>query len=170
MPPDDQKDGMEMRGGQDKRVSNTAVLTAYEPRSNERAVQPHMVEAATYQFGCPVDGQLAFACALNLTDTLAHLDPNGKKKAARIYARLSTSSVEAVERTMLKLEPESKWALLFPSGMNAISTLVLSVCHKPHGGDTPEGNVKREKIQHIGVFKIIYVVRMVSVNKISEQC
>lgn len=145
MPPDVGTE-MKMRGGQGTRVSSTAALTAFDPRGDGNAVQPHMVDASTFVFSNPSEGELAFACALSNQQILSILDPKGNKKAERIYARLSIPGAEAVEKTVLKLEPGSKWAFLFPSGMAAITTLLLSACHTSHGGDTSEGKIRKDVV------------------------
>lgn len=126
--PTDDRDEMEMRGGQGARVSNTAALTAYDPSEHGGSVQPPMDDSATFTFTAE-EGRKRFACAYQLGEVLDEVDPDRTEEPGLIYARLTTPGMLAVEDMMKALEPGSDWARVFPAGMAAIAALLTCTCH-----------------------------------------
>lgn len=132
------------------RVSQTAPFASYNPYEHFGAVSLPNVHASTYAFEDSEDGEHAFGCAYGIADTVQRLDPQGTRKMHLIYARLTTPTILACEKSMKALEPDADWAYLFPSGMGAITTLVQSVCHQAMdpNGTREEGRVVRDYVIH----------------------
>ncbi len=147
---------MRMRAGQV--VSPTAALTVYRPGDWGGAVVMPVFGAATYAFEKAVDGRHAFGCAYGLaaviaaTEDAAHGGPHAMED---IYARLTTPNLRETEKMLQRLErtgpgkdDEADWALLFPSGMSAVTTLTQAACHLPLAPGRPNGDMRRDVVIH----------------------
>jgi methionine-gamma-lyase len=101
----------------------TAVLTrGFDPSLSVGSARPAVFRSSTYVFSSPENAERAFSITL------------GKAHAAEgervdlIYARLSHPNADILEDQIIPLEPASKAAAVFNSGMAAISTLFLTLC------------------------------------------
>jgi cystathionine beta-lyase/cystathionine gamma-synthase len=99
------------------------VLTrGFDPRLSVGSARPPVFRSSTYVFSSPENAERAFSITL------------GKAHAAEgervdlIYARLSHPNADILEDQIIPLEPASKAAAVFNSGMAAISTLFLTLC------------------------------------------
>ncbi len=103
---------------------STAVLTrGFDPALSVGSARPAVFRSSTYVFSSPENAERAFSIAL------------GKSHAAEgervdlIYSRLSHPNADILEDQIVPLEPEASGAAVFNSGMAAISTLFLTLCH-----------------------------------------
>lgn len=133
-------------------VSHTTAIASFKPDDHNGAVVTPNVNASTFTFPKAEDGELSFGCAYGLEETLQRIDPKGKLKKRDIYARLSSPAVrdceemlKHIERTGSGKDNVADWALVFPSGMGALSTLVLATCFQSIDGH-PDS--KRDIIVH----------------------
>jgi cystathionine beta-lyase/cystathionine gamma-synthase len=101
----------------------TAVLTrGFDPSLSVGSARPAVFRSSTYVFSSPEHAERAFKIAL------------GKSRAAEseqvdlIYSRLSHPNAGILEDQIVPLEPAAKAAVVFNSGMAAISTLFLTLC------------------------------------------
>jgi cystathionine beta-lyase/cystathionine gamma-synthase len=78
--------------------------------------------SSTYVFSSPESAERAFQITLGK----AHAREN--EHVDLIYARLSHPNADILEDQIIPLEPSSKAAAVFNSGMAAISTLFLTLC------------------------------------------
>jgi methionine-gamma-lyase len=101
----------------------TAVLTrGFDPRLSVGSARPAVFRSSTYVFSSPESAERAFAIALGLAQ------PKEGESVDLIYARLSHPNAEILEDQVVPLEPGSRAAAVFNSGMAAISTLFLAFC------------------------------------------
>ena len=102
----------------------TAVLTrGFDPRLSVGSARPAVFRSSTYVFSSPESAERAFSIALGRTQ------PEPGESIDLIYARLSHPNAEILEDQVVPLEPGAKGAAVFNSGMAAISTLFLTLCH-----------------------------------------
>ena len=102
----------------------TAVLTrGFDPRLSCGSARPAVFRSSTYVFNSPESAERAFGIALG-TKT-----PEEGESVDLIYARLSHPNAEILEDQVVPLEPEANAAAVFNSGMAAISTAFLTLCH-----------------------------------------
>ena len=101
----------------------TAVLTrGFDPTLSVGSARPAVFRSSTYVFSSPENAERAF----NITLGKAH--PAAGERIDLIYARLSHPNAGILEDQIVPLEPAAKAAVVFNSGMAAISTLFLSLC------------------------------------------
>ncbi len=102
----------------------TAVLTrGFDPRLSVGSARPAVFRSSTYVFSSPEAAERAFAIALG------RATPDEGEEVELIYARLSHPNAEILEDRLLPLEVGASSAAVFNSGMAAISTLFLTLCH-----------------------------------------
>jgi cystathionine beta-lyase/cystathionine gamma-synthase len=102
----------------------TAVLTrGFDPRLSVGSARPAVFRSSTYVFSSPESAERSFAIALGRSQ------PEPGESIDLIYARLSHPNAEILEDQVVPLEPGAKGAAVFNSGMAAISTLFLTLCH-----------------------------------------
>ena len=102
----------------------TAVLTrGFDPRLSVGSARPAVFRSSTYVFSSPESAERSFSIALGRTQ------PEPGESIDLIYARLSHPNAEILEDQVVPLEPGAKGAAVFNSGMAAISTLFLTLCH-----------------------------------------
>jgi len=101
----------------------TAVLTrGFDPTLSVGSARPAVFRSSTYVFSSPENAERAF----NITLGKAH--PAAGERIDLIYARLSHPNAGILEDQIVPLEPAANAAVVFNSGMAAISTLFLSLC------------------------------------------
>jgi len=102
----------------------TAVLTrGFDPRLSVGSARPAVFRSSTYVFSSPESAERSFSIALGRSQ------PEPGESVDLIYARLSHPNAEILEDQVVPLEPGAKGAAVFNSGMAAISTLFLTLCH-----------------------------------------
>lgn len=102
----------------------TAVLTrGFDPRLSVGSARPAVFRSSTYVFSSPEAAERAFAIALG------HAKAGEDEEVELIYARLSHPNAEILEDRLVPLETDATSAAVFNSGMAAISTLFLTLCH-----------------------------------------
>ena len=102
----------------------TAVLTrGFDPRLSVGSARPAVFRSSTYVFSSPESAERSFSIALGRSQ------PEPGESIDLIYARLSHPNAEILEDQVVPLEPGAKGAAVFNSGMAAISTLFLTLCH-----------------------------------------
>jgi len=101
----------------------TAVLTrGFDPRLSVGSARPAVFRSSTYVFSSPEAAERAFDIALGKAR------PGEGESVDLIYSRLSHPNAEILEDQIVPLEPESRAAAVFNSGMAAISTTFLTFC------------------------------------------
>ena len=102
----------------------TEVLTrGFDPRLSVGSARPAVFRSSTYVFSSPEAAERAFAIALGKQT------PEDGEDVELIYSRLSHPNAEILEDQVVPLEQGATCAAVFNSGMAAISTLALAVCH-----------------------------------------
>jgi len=102
----------------------TAVLTrGFDPQLSVGSARPAVFRSSTYVFSSPEAAERAFAIALGRSR------PAEGENVELIYSRLSHPNAEIVEDHIVPLERGAQAAGVFNSGLAAISTLFLTVCH-----------------------------------------
>lgn len=102
----------------------TAVLTrGFDPRLSVGSARPAVFRSSTYVFSSPEAAERAFAIALGRETAREDED------VELIYSRLSHPNAEILEDRLIPLEVGASSAAVFNSGMAAISTLFLTLCH-----------------------------------------
>jgi methionine-gamma-lyase len=105
--------------------STRAILAGYNSRLSERSVKSPLFRTSTFEFTNAEEGRQFFARAY-------HLAGDDGKDPGLIYSRLNNPNVEIWEDKMVAIENGAAYAAAFPSGMNAITTMVLALV--PPGG------------------------------------
>lgn len=101
----------------------TALLTrGFDPALSVGSARPPVFRSSTYVFSSPENAERAF----DITLGKAHAAEG--ERVDLIYARLSHPNAGILEDQIVPLEPASKAAAVFNSGMAAISTLFMTVC------------------------------------------
>jgi cystathionine beta-lyase/cystathionine gamma-synthase len=101
----------------------TAVLTrGFDPSLSVGSARPAVFRSSTYVFSSPENAERAFDITLGKTHAAEG------ERVDLIYARLSHPNADILEDQIIPLEPSSKAAAVFNSGMAAISTLFLTLC------------------------------------------
>jgi methionine-gamma-lyase len=111
--------------GEEKRTARpkTQVLTrGYDPRLSVGSARPAVFRSSTYVFKSPESAERAFAIALG------KVNPTEDEERELIYSRLSHPNAEILEEQIVPLEAEATCAVVFNTGMAAISTLLLTHC------------------------------------------
>ena len=108
---------------EEKRRPDTQVLTrGFDPRLSVGSARPAVFRSSTYVFRSPEAAERAFQVALG------KVEPAAGESVDLIYSRLSHPNAEILEDQIVPLEPRAKGAVVFNSGMAAISTLLLAHC------------------------------------------
>ncbi len=111
------------RGASRAASADTQVLTrGFDPRLSVGSARPAVFRSSTYVFSCPEAAERAFAVALGKDSPAAGEDTE------LIYSRLSHPNAQILEDQIVPLEPGASGAVVFNSGMAAISTLFLTLC------------------------------------------
>ncbi len=102
------------------RPSTAVISKGFDPHLSVGSARPAVFRSSTYVFSSPEEAEKAFATALGKREPIAG------ENIELIYARLSHPNAEILETHLLSLEPESKAAAVFNSGMAAISTIFMT--------------------------------------------
>ncbi|HUB80246.1 MAG TPA: PLP-dependent aspartate aminotransferase family protein [Bryobacteraceae bacterium] len=105
--------------------STRAILAGYNSRLSERSVKPPLFRTSTFEFTNAEEGRQFFQRAY-------HLAGDDGRDPGLIYSRVNNPNVEIWEDKMVAIENGAAYAAAFPSGMNAITTMVLALV--PSGG------------------------------------
>ncbi len=102
------------------RPSTAVISKGFDPHLSVGSARPAVFRSSTYVFSTPEEAEKAFATALGKRE------PVPGENIELIYARLSHPNAEILETHLLSLEPVSKAAAVFNSGMAAISTIFFT--------------------------------------------
>jgi cystathionine beta-lyase/cystathionine gamma-synthase len=111
------------RRGHDGARPETAILTrGFDPHLSVGSARPAVFRSSTYVFSSPEAAERAFAVASGR----ARRDEG--ESVDLIYSRISHPNAEILEDQIIPLEPGAQAAVVFNSGMAAISTLFFAYC------------------------------------------
>src|SRR5207237_13580 len=103
--------------------ADTAVLSrGFDPRLSVGSARPAVFRSSTYVFSSPEAAERAFA----LAGGRAQAEPG--ESVDLIYSRINHPNAEILEDQIVPLEPGATAAVVFNSGMAAISTLFFAEC------------------------------------------
>ncbi len=108
------------------RPETAMLMRGYDPKLSVGSARPAVFRSSTYVFASPEAAERAFSIALGR----AHAAPG--ENVDLIYARLAHPNSEILEAQVTPLEPGAQAAVVFNSGMAAISSLFLTLC-RPGG-------------------------------------
>jgi methionine-gamma-lyase len=100
--------------------ATSVILAGYRSRLSEYAIKPPLFRSSTFEFESAEHGELFFKRAY-------HLDGDDGFEPGLVYSRLNNPNLEILEDKLIAAEAGAHHALLFPSGMSAISTSVLAL-------------------------------------------
>jgi methionine-gamma-lyase len=103
--------------------ATSVILAGYRSGLSEFSVKPPLFRTSTFEFPTAKDGEKFFQRAY-------HLKGDDGKDPGLIYSRLNNPNVEIIEDKLVAAEKGGRHALLFPSGMSAISTSILALLPK----------------------------------------
>jgi cystathionine beta-lyase/cystathionine gamma-synthase len=107
---------------------STAVLTrGFDPRLSVWSARPAVFRTSTFVFPTPEIAERAF----DLTSGRQAAEPG--ENSYLVYSRFNHPNAEILEDQMVPLEKGAEWALVFNSGMAAITTALLGLL-KPGDG------------------------------------
>jgi methionine-gamma-lyase len=112
----------ENNGGKTETLRRTTkILTrGFDPSLSVGAARPAVFRSSTYVFSTPELAERAFQIATG------QAEPLPDEKPELIYARLNHPNAEILEAQTVPLEPGAEAALVFNSGMAAITTALLT--------------------------------------------
>ena len=102
------------------RPSTAIIAQGYDPSLSVGSARPAVFRSSTYVFSSPEEAEKAFATALGKREPVAG------ENVELIYARLSHPNAEILETHLQSLEPQSRAAAVFNSGMAAISSIFFT--------------------------------------------
>ncbi len=100
--------------------ATSVILSGYRSGLSQYAIKPPLFRASTFEFESAEDGELFFKRAY-------HLEGDDGKEPGLVYSRLNNPNLEIIEDKLIAAEGGAGQALLFPSGMSAISTSLLAL-------------------------------------------
>jgi len=103
--------------------ATSVILAGYRSGLSEFSVKPPLFRTSTFEFASAKEGEKFFQRAY-------HLKGDDGKEPGLIYSRLNNPNVEIIEDKLVAAEKGGHYALLFPSGMSAISTSILALLPK----------------------------------------
>ena len=98
----------------------SVILAGYRPRLSEYSVKVPLFRTCTFEFGSAEDGAKFFERAY-------HLPGDDGEDPELVYSRLNNPNTEIVEDKLVAGEKGANHAAVFPSGMNAIATIVFKI-------------------------------------------
>jgi cystathionine beta-lyase/cystathionine gamma-synthase len=113
----------EKNGGKTEETlrSPTKILTkGFDPSLSVGSARPAVFRSSTYVFSSPESAERAFEIASGASPV------RKGEKVELIYARMNHPNAEILEAQTVPLEPEAQAALVFNSGMAAITTSLLT--------------------------------------------
>jgi methionine-gamma-lyase len=100
----------------------TAVLTrGFDPQLSVGSARPAVFRSSTYVFSSPEAAERAFAISSG------RATPEPGESVDLIYSRMNHPNAEILEDHLVPLEPDAQAAIVFNSGMAAISTLFFGL-------------------------------------------
>lgn len=105
--------------------ATSVILAGYRSGLSEFSVKAPLFKTSTFEFQTAQHGEKFFQRAY-------HLKGDDGKDPGLIYSRLNNPNTEIIEDKLVAAENGASHALLFPSGMSAISTTLLALL--PQGG------------------------------------
>lgn len=105
--------------------ATSVILAGYRSGLSEFSVKAPLFRTSTFEFATAKHGEKFFQRAY-------HLKGDDGKDPGLIYSRLNNPNTEITEDKLVAAEQGGHHALLFPSGMSAISTSILALL--PKGG------------------------------------
>lgn len=103
--------------------ATSVILAGYRSGLSQFSVKAPLFKTSTFEFATAKDGEKFFQRAY-------HLKGDDGKEPGLIYSRLNNPNVEIIEDKLVAAEKGAHQALLFPSGMSAISTTILALLQK----------------------------------------
>ncbi len=100
--------------------ATSVILAGYRAGLSEYSVKAPVFRTSTFEFHSSKEGELFFQRAY-------HLKGDDGKEPGLIYSRLNNPNIEIVEDKIVAAEKGANCALLFPSGMSAITTSILAL-------------------------------------------
>lgn len=100
--------------------ATSVILAGYRARLSEYAVKPPLFRTSTFEFPSAAEGAQFFRRAY-------HLPGDDGEAPGLVYSRLNNPNTEILEDKLVAAEVGASHAALFPSGMSAITTMVLSL-------------------------------------------
>ncbi|HAR54872.1 TPA: methionine gamma-lyase [Patescibacteria group bacterium] len=100
--------------------STRPFVVGYDAKLSAMAIQPPVFRTSTFEFSSAEEGEESFGNAYEL--------PNcSGKEPGLIYSRLNNPNMEIWEDRMVAVESGALCAAAFPSGMSAITTMVIAL-------------------------------------------
>jgi methionine-gamma-lyase len=103
--------------------ATSIILAGYRSGLSQFSVKAPLFKTSTFEFATARDGEKFFQRAY-------HLEGDDGKDPGLIYSRLNNPNTEIIEDKLVAAEKGAHCALLFPSGMSAISTSILALLGK----------------------------------------
>lgn len=103
--------------------ATSVILAGYRSGLSEFSVKAPLFKTSTFEFATAKHGEKFFQRAY-------HLKGDDGKDPGLIYSRLNNPNIEIIEDKLVAAEKGGHFALLFPSGMSAISTSILALLQK----------------------------------------
>lgn len=100
--------------------ATSVILAGYRSGLSEYSVKPPLFRTSTFEFPNAREGEKFFKRAY-------HLKGNDGQEPGLIYSRLNNPNIEICEDKLVAAEKGAHHALLFPSGMSAITTTILAL-------------------------------------------
>lgn len=117
----DQSQEARRRDAEEQLRPPTQVLSrGFDPRLSVGSARPAVFRSSTYVFSSPEAAERAFALSSG------RVQPEEGEQAELIYARMNHPNAEILEDQVVPLEAGATKALVFNSGMAAISTALLA--------------------------------------------
>jgi len=110
--------------GQKLRPTTKVLTHGFEPSLSVGAARPAVFRSSTYVFTSPESAERAFDIATG------RVQPNPGETTDLIYSRLNHPNAEILEDQIVPLEAGAEAAIVFNSGMAAVTTALFS-CLKP---------------------------------------
>jgi len=105
--------------------ATSVILAGYRSGLSQYSVKAPLFRTSTFEFPTAAEGEKFFQRAY-------HLPGDDQKEPGLIYSRLNNPNLEIAEDKLVAAEAGAKHALLFPSGMSAITTSLVAAL--PSGG------------------------------------
>ena len=103
--------------------ATSVILAGYRSGLSEYSVKPPLFRTSTFEFPNAREGEKFFKRAY-------HLKGHDGQEPGLIYSRLNNPNIEICEDKLVAAEKGAHYALLFPSGMSAITTTILAMLSK----------------------------------------
>jgi cystathionine beta-lyase/cystathionine gamma-synthase len=108
------------RAPQELRPTTKVLTHGFDPSLSVGSARPAVFRTSTYVFSSPEAAERAFDIATGR----AQLEP--EEKTELIYSRINHPNAEILEGQIIPLEPGAEAAIVFNSGMAAITTVLMT--------------------------------------------